>query len=386
MNKLKNLFSRKKDKPQKTKKQKKIKKVDLNKKVSLKQFLLSSALIDIFMAVIIFVGCIAIGVNFNNTNKKVEDNTNHISQLEQRLDKIELEVETLGYFITTSVGDDGEAYIEINGLRDSKGNVVDFDEYVSASEFQEAYNKIDECLAHQLTDYNYVQTLNSSEKVVYSIWENGIAIDGLIADKGTLTFLEVPETVNGMEVTAIGASCFSGSTLSAVKLPKSISTIGYCAFAYCSNLISVEFYSTDETKGYAENVEIGSYAFAGCSVLETITLPDTLKHIRDYTFENCYMLSDVVLPSGLLSLGVSAFDECYALKELVLPNTLTLIDSYAFAYCNIQEFNVPNSVEIIGRNAFVGNVKHIELPSSFEVIDTSYLGLSSSCEITYRNV
>jgi len=212
------------------------------RKLNVKKVFLSSILVDILMTLVLVIAGLAIFSNFSSTNKKVEDNANHITQLETRLQVVENEVATLGYFITTSVDNDGQVYIEINGLRDSNGNVVDFDEYVDAEEFKTCVDKIDECVVHQLTDYNYVKTLNTSEKVIYSVYNDGIAIDGLLEDVGTVSFLEIPETVNGMTVTAIGANCFSGSSISSVRLPSTLTYIGTSAFRDCKNLSSVDFY------------------------------------------------------------------------------------------------------------------------------------------------
>ncbi len=388
---------------------KKARKVNLKKNLSLKDFLLSSVLVDIVMALIILIGIVAISTNLSNTNKKVKNNTSHIEQLEMRLEKVENEIEELGYFINTSVDENGQAYIEINGLRDSSGNVVDFDEYVNVEEFQNCVAKIDECLAHQITDYNYVKTLNSSEKVIYSVYDNGIAIDGLIEGAEALSFLELPETVNGMEVTSIGASCFKGLSFTAVKLPKTLTFIGPWAFKECKTLCSVEFYSTDESKVFNHELELSSSVFEGCAKLNSISLPETLKHIKDYTFVNCKSLNYVEIPDSvltignqcfygcnamtyiklsenLISIGSEAFYNCYNISNLILPETLTSIGVRAFyGMSSLKSLSIPDNVSHIGASCFSSSLTYLELPAIYQDVDKSNWGLGSDCKITYRN-
>ena len=52
---------------------------------------------------------------------------------------------------------------------------------------------------------------------------------------------------------------------------------------------------------------IGESAFAGCTSLMSITLPDSLKTIGDSAFKDCIEIESVDLPEGLKTIGDSAF-------------------------------------------------------------------------------
>lgn len=56
--------------------------------------------------------------------------------------------------------------------------------------------------------------------------------------------------------------------------------------------------------------EIGVAAFFGCSNLETVTLPDSLKHLEGYAFGDCFTLREVRFGKGLLDVGQAAFGGC----------------------------------------------------------------------------
>ena len=77
--------------------------------------------------------------------------------------------------------------------------------------------------------------------------------------------------------------------------------------------------------------------------LESVALPEGLKHLGNYTFAKCIKLSNVVLPSTLQSIGEKqinysnrgyTFAECHSIKEITLPQTLTFLGGCSFNDCN----------------------------------------------------
>ena len=61
---------------------------------------------------------------------------------------------------------------------------------------------------------------------------------------------------------------------------------------------------------YTSNDVIGSYAFSGCSVLTSLTLPAGITSIGDYAFYGCSGLTSLTLPAGITEIGESAFSYC----------------------------------------------------------------------------
>ena len=51
-------------------------------------------------------------------------------------------------------------------------------------------------------------------------------------------------------------------------------------------------------------------AFFGCPRLETVSLPDSLKHVAGYAFSDCFALREVRFGSVLLDVGQAAFGGC----------------------------------------------------------------------------
>ena len=104
--------------------------------------------------------------------------------------------------------------------------------------------------------------------------------------------------------------------------------------------------------------EIKEDAFTGggmySPVIETVSLPSTLKIIGDCAFERCYKLYDINLPNGLIRIGQDAFYSCYSLKKLIVPDSVIEIGTHAFDRNFITPFPIyanPNSyTKIYARN------------------------------------
>ncbi len=129
----------------------------------------------------------------------------------------------------------------------------------------------------------------------------------------------------------------------------SVTSIGFDAFRYCSNLTSIEIPSSVTS--------IGDRAFSNCSALKTVTFGEDskLESIGDYAFCDCSNLTSIEIPSSVTSIGQSAFEYCSALETVTFGanSQLGSIGSYAFRSCsNLTSTEIPSSVTSIGSFAF----------------------------------
>ena len=74
---------------------------------------------------------------------------------------------------------------------------------------------------------------------------------------------------------------------------------------------------------------IGSYAFSGCTNLNTIDLPVGIETIGAYAFSNCPLTNGVNLPNGLISIGEYAFESC-GFSSFEMPDTVTELGFQVF--------------------------------------------------------
>ena len=77
---------------------------------------------------------------------------------------------------------------------------------------------------------------------------------------------------NESELTTIGEDAFSNSSIEYIKIPKSVTIIGNCAFYNCKQIKSIEF-----NKG-SKLCSLGKQSFKESSIF-TILIPDEVKTI-----------------------------------------------------------------------------------------------------------
>ena len=99
------------------------------------------------------------------------------------------------------------------------------------------------------------------------------------------TILELPDEINGMEVTSILTRLNKIDTLKEIKLPKSMKIIGSHLFEDCVNLEKV-------TLPYNITL-INEKAFYNCSNLKTIEMPESVIQIEDLSDEKIHLTDKI---------------------------------------------------------------------------------------------
>ena len=98
---------------------------------------------------------------------------------------------------------------------------------------------------------------------------------------------------------------------------------------------------------------IGSFAFAGCSGLTSVTAPNSITIIGQYAFSDCSGLTSVSLRNGITSISHWAFLNCTGLTSINIPNSVTFIGEYAFFGCSgLVSVNIPDQVTSLRDGTF----------------------------------
>ena len=119
--------------------------------------------------------------------------------------------------------------------------------------------------------------------------------------------------------------------------------------------------------------EIEEYAFANCSVLQSVSLPKSMLRIGEYAFRNCELLCSINLPDSIDTISTSAFSGCKVLHINHLPKHLSHIGDSAFQWCIIDGVTIPECIKEIGKNPFSKNTNNLTSASSRFVIINSLL-------------
>ena len=202
---------------------------------------------------------------------------------------------------------------------------------------------------------------------------------------------ESEKTVGVTRIRTSGNAVKSSNTIysGAVTIPKSVpyegntyrvTSIGNCAFEYCSGLTSVEIPNSVTS--------IGGQAFMGCSGLTSIKIGKGVTIIGVMAFRDCDKLTSVYIEdiAAWCNIEFKEYDatpfyfanELYVkgkkVTDLVIPNGVTSIGNCAFAYCQgLTSVKIPNSVTSIGNRAFLacGGLTSVEMEKGVKSIGWS---------------
>ncbi|MCQ2496654.1 MAG: leucine-rich repeat protein [Lachnospiraceae bacterium] len=103
--------------------------------------------------------------------------------------------------------------------------------------------------------------------------------------------------------------------------------------------------------------EIGEYAFARCSGITEVTMPEKVSLINKNAFCGCKYLRKVSLSKNTTEIGAGAFSRCGLLSDVSLPDSLSIVGEHAFAYCGrLSMVNIPKGIieNGLGEGSFTG--------------------------------
>lgn len=170
----------------------------------------------------------------------------------------------------------------------------------------------------------------SSQGLEYKINEDNATCTIVGIGTNNSTQIVIGEHINGYKVTAIGDSAFADCTeITHITLPDSVTAISFMAFKGCTSLQTIKI---------PDNVKIiDSYAFQDCVSLKSVELPKSLEIIQEYAFYNCSALESIEIPEGTTRIYDNAFESCLSLEAISIPKSVEYIRWGAFLKCeNLQ--------------------------------------------------
>ena len=231
---------------------------------------------------------------------------------------------------------------------------------IARSAFSECYGLTSIIIGSGVTDVKFSYCRGLEEIIVATGNEKYYSSGNCLIDKSTKTLVQgcnksiIPSDGS---VTSIGESAFSGSGLTSITIPNSITNIGKFAFYKCSNLISATIPASVTDIGYA--------AFADCYAMEELIIAEDNENycnkgncLIDKTtktliqgFNNSFIPND----GSVTRIAAEAFNSC-DFTNMTIPNGVTRIEggiAGAFIDCkNLISITIPNSITYIGCNGF----------------------------------
>lgn len=165
------------------------------------------------------------------------------------------------------------------------------------------------------------------------------------------------------KITHLPTEAFRGKLIKEVKLPDSLTSIGYQAFYSCTQLTKIAI--PDKV------TEMGTQVFESCTNLSEVSLPDSLTYIPYATFRYCQNLKNISFSDNVKQIGGNAFDSCYQLITLSIPEGVEYLGDNSFAYCNkLKSISLPSKIKEIRYRTFYNcqQLKAIEIPEGVKEI------------------
>ncbi len=212
----------------------------------------------------------------------------------------------------------------------------------------------------------------------------------------------IPETFNGKPVDKIAITAFKDNvSLKKVVIPDSVTSIGAEAFGGCTSLEYINIPSTvkdfdfSDIKNYPLKVlSVGidlpedftsptleaifinegviTVSLKNSSNLRYASLPTTLKFIPDEAFKGCSSLTKISIPTGVEKIGKNAFQNCSSLLSVKFSEGLREIGEWAFDECSsLRALSFPSTLTKIKPYAFrmCKSVQTISFAEGLKTVD-----------------
>ncbi len=142
---------------------------------------------------------------------------------------------------------------------------------------------------------------------------------------------------------------------------------------------------------------IGQFAFSSCTELQTVTLPESLTRLEYNVFGDC-SLSSITIPAGVNRINGNVFTNCYSLSSIGVSEDNTAYTSYEGVLYDkamttliacpgaVTELTVPDGVNSIGGNAFMGCSQMLTLNLSASLEEIGYSAFMNCTAMETFNV
>lgn len=159
----------------------------------------------------------------------------------------------------------------------------------------------------------------------------------------------------GSQLKVIKDGAFASSSIETITFPASLEVLWGRSFELCSNLREVRFESGSRLKSIADGYKSSTYygAFANCSKLSVLELPEGLEYIGIGAFYYCTALTELKIPESVKTISNGAFASCKGLTSVRIPDAVNVLGADAFYNCTgLETVDIGSGVTSLSPSAF----------------------------------
>ena len=185
----------------------------------------------------------------------------------------------------------------------------------------------------------------------------------------TCTEAVIPSTHNEKPVGEIGVGAFSYCrSLTSITIPDSVKIIRDDAFSYCDSLTGV--YITDMAAWcnikfnyyYSNPLYYAHNLYLNNELVTDLVVPDNVRSIGYAVFSGCRSLTSVTIGAGETRVGEIAFYKCTSLTSVTIGSNMPFIQNEAFKSCyKLVEVINKSKREIVKGGSDFGGVGYYAL-------------------------
>lgn len=191
-------------------------------------------------------------------------------------------------------------------------------------------------------------------------------------------------------VTRIEWDAFGGSDLTEITIPSSVTEIELSVFDGCLNLPAIHVDPKNPNYMDIDGVLFSKdgkllHTYPAGKQVDSYSIPDGVTELGECAFYYS-SLGSITIPNSVTVIGDQAFSCCKNLTDVIIPEGVTQIGGWAFIFCEkLTHINIPNSVTSLGDHAFLGcdGLTAVTIPGSITSIrECTFMGCESLTDVT----
>ena len=225
--------------------------------------------------------------------------------------------------------------------KDAFGMVAKTCEIIVPSGSTSAYSGVTEEIETAANKALITITISGGTTELYYYDDNIIPVKAFY-DRGDIISANIESGITGISERAF-AAC---SGLTSLTMPDTVTTLGINVFSNAKSLSTIHISSG--------LTSLPNSVFEGAG-LTAITVPDTITSVGERCFTNCYNLTNAYLPDTITTSALSSyfFSSCSGMTSVHIPNGIKNLGHYCFTGCtSLPEITLPSGLTTVGNNVF----------------------------------